>query len=336
MLLGFAITQHCNLRCPHCIRDDVTTVRNLPLSLIRESVDGALSRFGEVAVSLTGGEPLLHPQFGEMAALFAERGVRYRFVSNGWHMGRTMPVLDRYPPSWVRLSLSGASEATHDAVRGRGSFVRVLRAVAMLTSRRIPTSFSMVIDRAGYAELEHAVDLADMMGVLGITFILPQPVTGSLEADSELPPQMWARVRDEVAALAARPSLRTAVAMDYGAPFAGPELPCETFAERRVYIDAHGRMATCCQLSDYGFNETEVVADLNVTPFAEAYELYLERLEGLRQASRPTGDDPLDPYPCMRCVKASGKLDWLQGYAGSGWGRLLAAGPRGRVLPVLR
>ena len=179
-------------------------------------------------------------------------------------------------------------------------------------------------------------ELADMLGVLGITFILPQPVTGSLEADSELPPQMWAQVRDEVAALAARPGLRTAVAMDYGAPFAGPELPCETFAERRVYVDAHGRMATCCQLSDYGFNETEVVADLNVTPFAEAYELYLERLEDLRQASRPTGDDPLDPYPCMRCVKASGKLDWLQGYAGTGWGRLLAAAPRGRVLPVLR
>ena len=30
MYLGFALTEHCNLRCPHCISDDVTTVRNLP------------------------------------------------------------------------------------------------------------------------------------------------------------------------------------------------------------------------------------------------------------------------------------------------------------------
>ena len=79
-----------------------------------------------------------------------------------------------------------------------------------------------------------------------------------------------------------------------------------------------------------------MVADLNVTPFAEAYALYLQRLEAMRVASRPTGSDPLDPYPCMRCAKANGKLDWLHGHAGTGWGRLLAEGPRGRVLPVLR
>ena len=336
MLIGFAITQHCNLRCPHCIRDDITTVRSLSLPLIRSVVDGALERFDDVVVSLTGGEPLLHPQFGEMAALFADRRVPYRFVSNGWHIGRTMPIFDRHPPAWVRLSLSGATEASHDAVRGRGSFVRVLRSVALLTSRRIPTNLSMVIDRTSHRELRRAVDLADTLGVPGISFILPQPSTGSLDADSELPPVEWAAVRDEIAALGAEPGRRTAVGMDYGAPFAGPELPCETFTGRRVYIDAHGRMATCCQLSDYGFNETEVVADLNVTSFADAFALYERRLQALRRASRPVGGDPLDPYPCMRCAKASGKLDWLRGYGATDWGRMVASQPRGRVLPVLR
>ena len=115
-----------------------------------------------------------------------------------------------------------------------------------------------------------------------------------------------------------------------------PELPCETFTGRRVYIDAHGRMATCCQLSDYGFNETEVVADLNLTSFADAFALYERRLKALRRASRPVGGDPLDPYPCMRCAKASGKLDWLRGYGATDWGRMVASQPRGRVLPVLR
>lgn len=336
MLLGFAITQHCNLRCPHCIRDDVTTVRSLSLPLIRSVVEEAQALFNDVAVSLTGGEPLLHPEFGGMVDLFAERGVPYRFVSNGWHMGRTMPLLDRYPPAWVRLSLSGATQASHDAVRGRDSFRRVLLAVAMLTSRRIPTSFSLVIDRTSAEELEQAVELAESLGVMGISFILPQPSTGSLDADSELPPQQWAEVRDRVIALGAQPDLRTTVGLDYGAPFAGPEAPCETFAGRRLYIDAHGRVATCCQLSDYGFNETEVVADLNVTPFTEAWALYRGRLAELREASRPRGADGLDAFPCMRCARASGKLEWLRAYAGTGWGRLMEGEPRGRVLPVLR
>ena len=38
MLLGFAITEHCNLRCPHCIRDDVTTVRSLEPALVERTV----------------------------------------------------------------------------------------------------------------------------------------------------------------------------------------------------------------------------------------------------------------------------------------------------------
>jgi hypothetical protein len=35
----------------------------------------------------------------------------------------------------------------HDTERGRGSFRRVLLAVALLTSRRIPTSLAFVVDR---------------------------------------------------------------------------------------------------------------------------------------------------------------------------------------------
>ena len=96
-----------------------------------------------------------------------------------WRSAR--PTLERYPPSHVRLSFSGATRASHDAVRGRDSFSRVLQAVAVLTSRRIPTSFSMVVDRACRDELQEAVELTEGLGVLGISFILPQPSTGSLE-----------------------------------------------------------------------------------------------------------------------------------------------------------
>jgi MoaA/NifB/PqqE/SkfB family radical SAM enzyme len=335
MLLGLAITQHCNLRCPHCIRDDVTTVQSLSLELVRSIVTQAEALFERVDVSLTGGEPLLHPHFAEMVAFFAERGLSYRFVSNGWHMKRVMPVLDRYPPHHVRLSLSGVSEAAHDAVRGRGSFRRVLLAAALLTSRRIPASLSLVVDRACRARLREAADLAEALGVLGIGFILPQPSAGSLELDTEVDPREWAAIREEVEAIAAEPGRRTAVGLDYGAPFAGPEHPCDTFVLRRIYVDAWGRLSTCCQLSDYGYNRADVVADLAVTPFAEAFRSYLRRIDELARGARPGGPGPLDSFPCMRCVRASGKLAWLERYPDSAWARLAFGGRRGRVLPVL-
>ncbi len=338
MLLGLALTQHCNLRCPHCIRDDVTTVQSLDLALVKSIVDQAGRLFDRVELSMTGGEPLLHPQFGELVDFFAERGLTYRFVSNAWHMGRVMPILDRHPPAHVRLSLSGVDEQSHDAVRGRGSFTRVLKAVALLTSRGIPTSFSLVIDRACRGRLREAADLAEDLGLPGIFFIFPQPSAGSLDLDCEISPLEWDSVRQDVEALAGESHRRSAVRIDYGVPFGDqPERRCDTFELKRIYVDAWGRLATCCQLSDYGYNQTEVVADLNVTPFAQAFDSYRERLEELEALTRPTTDGgPLDRYPCMRCARAGGKLEWLGKYPSSDWTKMSRRSGVRVVLPILQ
>lgn len=330
MYVGFALTEHCNLRCPHCIRDDVTTVRSLPPALLFRAVDDALALFGagNVTASLTGGEPTLHPRWDDVVGGLHARGVPYRFVTNGWHLRRVMPSLDRHPPEAVRVSLSGATEEVHDAERGRGSFRRVLLAVALLTSRRIPAALSIVVDRRDRHQLRAAAELAEGLGCPRLHFILPQPVPGSAARDSDLPPGEWGAVRDEVWALAAEPGRRTALQLDYGYPFDGPEEPCETFAGRRVYVDARGRLSLCCQLSEYGGNARDAVADLNVTSLADAWPRYLEGLAALRAGSAPR--DPADPsgaFPCMRCARALGKTAWLRGHPGSPWHPLAAGGP---------
>ncbi len=328
MLLGFALTQHCNLRCPHCIRDDVVTVYSLDADLIGSIVDDALALFGEVTVSLTGGEPLLHPHFNSIIERFAQRRLPYRFVSNGWHLKRVMPILDRYPAEAVRLSLSGATEAVHDAERGRGSFRRVLLGVALLTSRRIPTVLSIVVDRRDRDQVREAVALAEGLGCTRIHFILPQPVPGSAARNSDLPPHEWWSVRREVEALAGEPGRVTAIQLDYGAPLEDDGPRCDTFALRRIYVDARGRLSTCCQLSDYGFNERDVVADLNVIPLRYAWPRYLEQLRAQEAASRRRRDnaDLLGAFPCLRCARSLGKLVWLGRYAESPWAKAAGVG----------
>src|SRR6185436_15286264 len=313
ILLGFSLTEHCNLRCPHCIRDDVTTVRSLDVELLESVVQQAIALYGHITVSLTGGEPLLHPDFVRVIEFLGANGVPYRFVSNAWHLKRVLPLLERHPPESVRLSLSGASEEIHDAHRGRNSFRRVLLGVALLASRRIPVSLSIVIDKRDRHQIREAADLAEALGCQRIHFILPQPVPGSARCDSDLPAEEWLPVRREVEAIAAEAGRQTMVALDYGAPFEGPEASCDTFALQRIYVDTRGRVCTCCQLSQYGFNDAEVVADLNVETLAEAHQKYVARLAALRRASRPSEhkDDVVDPFPCLRCAKASGKLSWL-------------------------
>jgi MoaA/NifB/PqqE/SkfB family radical SAM enzyme len=320
VLLGFAITEHCNLRCPHCIRDDVTTVRNLDPAVIFASVDGAATLFDEVGVSMTGGEPTLHPEWERIVAGLHERGISYRFVSNGWHMRRLMPLIDRYPPAYVRLSLSGADEAVHDEERGRGSFRRVLMAVALLTSRGIPAQLGLVVDRRDRHQLREAADLAESLGCVAIHFTLAQPVGGSAARDTDLSPPEWYGARDEILALSREPGRRTQIWLDYGAPAVGEEAPCDTFEGRRVYVDARGRLSLCCQLSEYGFNEADVVADLNHEPFEQVYGRYLAALDAQRVRSQPQGsDDPIGAFPCIRCARALGKMEWIRSYPSSPW-----------------
>jgi MoaA/NifB/PqqE/SkfB family radical SAM enzyme len=318
-LLGFAVTEHCNLRCPHCIRDDVTTVRNLDPALLLETVDQARGIFGEVAVSMTGGEPTIHPEWERIIAGLHERGVTYRFVTNGWHMRRLMPGLDRHPPSAVRVSLSGADEEVHDAERGRGSFRRVLMAVALLTSRRIPAQLGLVVDRRDRHQLRQAADLAEALGCVSLNFALAQPVPGSAGRDSDLSPREWYAARDEILALA-HEGRRTALYLDYGAPFDGPEPTCDTFEHKRVYVDARGRLSLCCQLSEYGDNERDVVADLNRASFREAWPRYVAALAAQQLAQAPReGGGEIEAFPCIRCARALGKTQWLAEFPDSPW-----------------
>jgi MoaA/NifB/PqqE/SkfB family radical SAM enzyme len=322
MLLGLAITEHCNLRCPHCIRDDVTTVRNLDPDLILRTVDEGRILFGDVAVSMTGGEPTIHPQWERIIESLHERGVTYRFVTNGWHMRRLMPGLDRHRPHFVRLSLSGADEAVHDAERGRGSFRRVLMAVALLTSRQIPTSLGFVVDRRDRHQLRQAADLAEALGAVSLHFALAQPVPGSAARDSDLSPREWYAARDEIHALG-RENRRTGVYLDFGYPFDGPtaEVGCDTFEMRRMYVDARGRLSLCCQLSEYGDNEADVVADLNHTSLLDAWPRYTARMAELEAASARMRDQggEHDAFPCIRCARALGKMEWVRQYPDSPW-----------------
>jgi MoaA/NifB/PqqE/SkfB family radical SAM enzyme len=324
MDLGFALTQHCNLRCPHCIRDDVTTVQSLSFELISSILEQSRALFGPRLVSFTGGEPLLHPDFGRIIDMLGAEGHPYRFVSNGWHLTRVIRHLDRYAPTAVRLSLSGATVEVHDEERGRGSFHRLLLGAGLLTSRGIPTHMSLVIDTRTRTQLRAAAELAESIGAHELHYILPQPVAASVMRDSDLPLDAWDDVQREIEAIAREGHAHVRVVRDYGFPADGPESPCSTKALTRMFVDAWGRLTTCCQLSDYGFNDAEVVADLKATPLAEAVEVFNSRVDDLIRATAPKSGALDERFPCLRCARANGKLEWLRGHERSPWAAMAA------------
>jgi radical SAM protein with 4Fe4S-binding SPASM domain len=124
------ITRRCNLACLHCYSD--SAAREYPGELnwdqCRAVVDD-LAQFGVPAVLLSGGEPLIHPRFFDLAACARERGLRLTLSTNGTLMDRDAARRIKDTGfAYVGISLDGIG-ATHDHFRGRaGAFDKTVQA----------------------------------------------------------------------------------------------------------------------------------------------------------------------------------------------------------------
>jgi MoaA/NifB/PqqE/SkfB family radical SAM enzyme len=325
LTLAFELSNLCNLHCTHCIRGShQSKIEHLDLALFRSILDQAATQFGALAVVFTGGEPLASDLFTPAVEELLARQIPYRFVTNGWLIPRHLPLLLRHPPTFARISLSGATEATHDRQRGAGSFRRALLAAATLLSRGIRADMSMVVTRESRRELAEAVALANALGTAEFHFILPQPTPESALDGSDLSPAEWDVVADEVRALAA--SSRAVIGLDYGTSQAEGGPACDTMSQRHLYVDARGTAPFCCQLSRYGSGGEAIIGNLATdslaTVFARgtaAYAAYNRETERLHQIGKR---DALDAYPCLSCARRHGQTGFLAEFPDHPWAGL--------------
>ncbi|MDX1624818.1 MAG: radical SAM protein, partial [Gemmatimonadota bacterium] len=129
----------CNLECTHCF------ISCSPVNRTFEylSVDDVARRLEEsVALGVreyyfTGGEPFIHPEIVEILALSLEYGPT-TVLTNGTvlkpsQLGPLAEAAVASPYSLeFRVSIDGFDAATHDAIRGEGSFERAIEGVQRL------------------------------------------------------------------------------------------------------------------------------------------------------------------------------------------------------------
>jgi MoaA/NifB/PqqE/SkfB family radical SAM enzyme len=125
------LTHLCNLDCFYCYNDRIR--RRDPLTL--EEYSELLQQLADMAVlnlTLTGGEPLVHPDFFAIGGRARELGFVVRIKSNG-HLIRgdvAKRLREEVDPYQIEISLHGATAATHDRqTRRPGSFDRLMENV---------------------------------------------------------------------------------------------------------------------------------------------------------------------------------------------------------------
>lgn len=124
------ITRRCNLRCLHCYSD--STAKHYPGELSLRECIGVIDDLADYevpAVLLSGGEPMMHPHFYDLAGYAAARGLRVTVSTNGTRIDPTAASrLKDLGVTYVGISLDGIG-AAHDHFRGRiGAFQKAVDA----------------------------------------------------------------------------------------------------------------------------------------------------------------------------------------------------------------
>ncbi len=167
-LVTLYLTERCNSRCVTCDywrhgRADLTleTVTRLLPSLERLHTRVAL---------ISGGEPLLNPQWGEIAELLRSHGLRLWLLTSGLslakHAGRVAKLFDA-----VTVSLDGCDRETYAAIRGLDAFDKVCEGIEAAAAGGIPVSVRVTIQRANYRQIPAFIDLARGKGARQVSFL---------------------------------------------------------------------------------------------------------------------------------------------------------------------
>lgn len=160
------LTYSCNWRCVFCYNPRHFDRRRLSAAEW-DVVLGDLRALGALTVTLTGGEPLTHPEFLEIAKAVRSRAFALRVFTNGSliddRMARELAGLN---PLAVEMSLHGACAETHDKTTARpGSFDALLSAVDRLKRHGLRLLLKTPLTRLNETELDGIFELARRLDV---------------------------------------------------------------------------------------------------------------------------------------------------------------------------
>jgi MoaA/NifB/PqqE/SkfB family radical SAM enzyme len=160
------LTYRCNWRCVFCYNPRHSDRRRLGLAEWTDVLDD-LRALGTLSVTITGGEPLTHPEFVAIGRAARERHFSLRIFTNGTLVGEELAdAIAGMRPLAVEMSLHGACAATHERATGApGSFAAMLRGLERLRGRGVPLVLKSLLTSLNEHELDGMIALADRLGV---------------------------------------------------------------------------------------------------------------------------------------------------------------------------
>jgi radical SAM protein with 4Fe4S-binding SPASM domain len=165
------LTERCNLACRHCYinrpaGDRESASQELTLPQVKTILD-QLASAGCLFLLMTGGEPLLRPDFSEIWRHAKHKGLLVSLFTNGTLLTQShVDLLSEYRPHLMEITLYGATKETYEKVtRVPSSYERCMRGIELALDRGLSLGLKSVLLRANRHELGEMKALARRLGV---------------------------------------------------------------------------------------------------------------------------------------------------------------------------
>lgn len=190
IFVGWQLTDTCNLSCGYCGRWDLGRPE-LSHERMRRLVD-ELAEAGVGRLSLTGGEPLVHPLCLELGQRARNQGIQVSLATNGLLVRRNLAALPAAVDTMV-ISIDGDRER-HEANRGPGSYDGAVDGARAAVEAGIPVNLHCVVTRHNHTAVGAVLELAgELGGTAGFAPVGTVAAMGRRDITPLLPEADWWR-----------------------------------------------------------------------------------------------------------------------------------------------
>lgn len=296
------ITNRCNLLCNHCYM--AADAHILPDELSDEETISVVQRMGEAGVPvvfLSGGEPMMRPNFWEILAEVNKQGVRPTISTNCTMIDeKTAKRLKEYGVRWIATSMYGPAEFHDEMVGVPGTHARVLRAIKTLRAEDVGVVLKTALSADTWPHIFDIIQMAKDLDC-GMIYICDLITSGRSEGedDARVTVEQWRELADFIVEDMLDPGLK--FEYDVGAlPSVIPYI-AERFIERGVDVskglerlkimsacpvgNGHMNLSSEGNIMPCQFAQDWIVGNIREMSFPEAtealYQIDLQESEGM-------------------------------------------------------